>query len=221
MKTARFLVLMALLLPVGLLFAQTAPATLPTTQTEPSAIQAGPTTAATTQTQSKQALPAADDANYIIGPEDVLVVSVWKEPEVSGAVNVRPDGKISMPLLNDVQAAGLTPMALKNDITDKLTKFISEPRVTVMVTATNSQRVFVLGEVGRPGTLPLSPNMTVLQAISASGGLTPFANQKKIYVLRTEGGKQTKHMFNYKEAVKGENEAQNIQLRAGDTLVVP
>jgi polysaccharide biosynthesis/export protein len=221
MKTARFLVLMALLLPVGLLFAQTAPATLPTTQTEPSAIQAGPTTAASTQTQSKQALPAADDANYVIGPEDVLVVSVWKEPEVSGAVNVRPDGKISMPLLNDVQAAGLTPMALKNDITDKLTKFISEPRVTVMVTATNSQRVFVLGEVGRPGTLPLSPNMTVLQAISASGGLTPFANQKKIYVLRTEGGKQTKHMFNYKEVVKGENEAQNIQLRAGDTLVVP
>jgi polysaccharide export outer membrane protein len=146
---------------------------------------------------------------------------VWKEPEVSGAVNVRPDGKISMPLLNDVQAAGLTPMALKNDITEKLTKFIAEPRVTVMVTATNSQRVFVLGEVGRPGTLPLSPNMTVLQAISAAGGLTPFANQKKIYVLRTEGGKQQKHMFNYKEVLKGENEAQNIELKAGDTLVVP
>lgn len=221
MKQALVIVLMALLLPVGLLVAQTAPATSPTTQAEPAPIQAGPTTAATTQTQSKQALPAADDTNYVIGPEDVLVVSVWKEPEVSGAVNVRPDGKISMPLLNDVQAAGLTPMALKNDITEKLQKFISEPRVTVMVTATNSQRVFVLGEVGRPGTLPLSPNMTVLQAISASGGLTPFANQKKIYVLRTEAGKQTKHMFNYKEVVKGENEAQNIQLRAGDTLVVP
>ena len=112
-------------------------------------------------------------------------------------------------------------MALKNDITEKLTKFIAEPRVTVMVTATNSQRVFVLGEVGRPGTLPLSPNMTVLQAISAAGGLTPFANQKKIYVLRTEGGKQQKHMFNYKEVLKGETEAQNIELKAGDTLVVP
>jgi polysaccharide biosynthesis/export protein len=221
MKQALPIVLMALLLPVGLLFAQTAPTAPPTTPTEPAAMQAGPTTAATTRTQSKQALPAADDANYIIGPEDVLVVSVWKEPEVSGAANVRPDGKISMPLLNDVQAAGLTPMALKNDITEKLTKFISEPRVTVMVTATNSQRVFVLGEVGRPGTLPLSPNMTVLQAISASGGLTPFANQKKIYILRNEGGKQTKHMFNYKQAVKGENETQNIQLKAGDTLVVP
>ena len=221
MKQALFIVLMALLLPVGLLFAQTAPAASPATQNEPAATQAGPTTAATTQTQSKQALPAADDVNYIIGPEDVLVVSVWKEPEVSGAVNVRPDGKISMPLLNDVQAAGLTPMALKNDITEKLTKFISEPRVTVMVTATNSQRVFVLGEVGRPGTLPLSPNMTVLQAISAAGGLTPFASQKKIYVLRSENGKQQKHMFNYKEVLKGENEAQNIELKAGDTLVVP
>jgi polysaccharide export outer membrane protein len=221
MKQALPIVLIALLLPVGLLFAQTAPAAPPTTPTEPAAMQAGPTTAATTQTQSKQALPTADDTNYLIGPEDVLVVSVWKEPEVSGAVNVRPDGKISMPLLNDIQAAGLTPMALKNDITEKLTKFISEPRVTVMVTATNSQRVFVLGEVGRPGTLPLSPNMTVLQAISAAGGLTPFANQKKIYVLRNEGAKQTRHMFNYKQAVKGENETQNIQLKAGDTLVVP
>jgi polysaccharide export outer membrane protein len=221
MNQARVIVLVALLLPVGLLFAQTAPAASPSAQSEPAAMQAGPTTAATTQAQSKQALPTADDTNYLIGPEDVLVVSVWKEPEVSGAVNVRPDGKISMPLLNDVQAAGLTPMALKNDITEKLTKFIAEPRVTVMVTATNSQRVFVLGEVGRPGTLPLSPNMTVLQAISAAGGLTPFANQKKIYVLRTEGGKQQKHMFNYKEVLKGENEAQNIELKAGDTLVVP
>jgi polysaccharide export outer membrane protein len=205
----------------GIVLGQAAPATQDGTQLPPATMQSAPQTGAATQAQSKQTLPAADDTNYIIGPEDVLVVSVWKEPEVSGSVNVRPDGKISMPLLNDVQAAGLTPMALKNDITEKLTKFISEPRVTVMVTATNSQRVYVLGEVGRPGTLPLGPNMRVLQAISAAGGLTPFANQKKIYVLRNEGGQQKKYMFNYKEVVKGQNEEQNIALKAGDTLVVP
>lgn len=220
MKGALLLVLWSWTMTGGL-EAQTAPATETGTQAAPPAMQTAPQTGTTTQAQSKPALPAADDANYVIGPEDVLVLNVWKEPEVSGVVNVRPDGKISMPLLNDVQAAGLTPMQLRDDVTKKLTQFISEPRVTVMVTATNSQRVYVLGEVGRPGTLPLSPNMTVLQAISASGGLTPFANQKKIYVLRNENGKQTKHLFNYKEVLKGENEQQNIQLKAGDQLVVP
>jgi polysaccharide export outer membrane protein len=134
---------------------------------------------------------------------------------------VRPDGKISLPLLNDVEAAGLTPMQLANSLTDSLKKFISSPQVTVIVKEINSRRVYVIGEVVRAGTFPLLPKMTVLQIVSSCGGFTQFANPKKIYVLRTSGGKQTKIPFNYKEVVSGKNPEQNIELQPGDTIVVP
>ena len=123
-------------------------------------------------------------------------------------------------LLNDVQAAGLTPMQLAASISDKLKKYVSDPRVTVVVTAMNSQRIYMLGEVTHTGAMPLIPNMTVLQAL-ASAGFTQFANTKGIYILRTENGKQQKIPFNYKQVIKGESMEQNIPLKPGDTIVVP
>ncbi len=170
---------------------------------------------------SGRSAPGTDDPAYVIGPEDVLNVNVWKEAEVSGSVPVRPDGKISMPLLNDVQAAGLTPTQLAADITEKLKKYLEQPRVTVVVSAINSRRVYILGQVARPGAFPLLPGMTVLQALSSAGGLAEFAHSKDIYVLRTEAGKQQKMPFNYKAVLKGQNSEQNIALKAGDTIVVP
>src|SRR5438552_17663406 len=151
---------------------------------------------------SKQPTPQAG-ASYIIGPEDTLFVSVWKEPDLTATLPVRADGMISLPLLNDVQAAGLTPMQLAASITEKLKKFVSDPRVTVVVTQMNSQRIYVTGEVAHSGAMPLLPNMTVLQAL-ASAGFSQFANTKGIYVLRVENGRQQKIPINYKQLVKGE-----------------
>jgi len=158
--------------------------------------------------------------SYVIGADDTLHISVWKEPDLTATLPVRPDGKISMPLLDDVQAAGLTPMQLAAAMTEKLKKYIADPRVTVVVTAMNSQRVFVLGEVLHTGAMPLTPNMTVLQAL-ATAGFTQFANTKGIYVLRMVHGKQQKLPFNYKQVVKGEAIDENIILKPGDTIVVP
>lgn len=162
--------------------------------------------------------PAAHD--YVIGPEDVLDISVWKEPDLSRSLPVRLDGKISMPLLNDVQAAGLTATELSHSIADKLKKYLNAPRVTVMVSQMNSQRIYVLGEVTRPGAYPLLPDMTILQAISSAGGLTQFANSKKIFLLRNENQNLNKYPFNYKEVLDGRRPEQNLTLRAGDTVVV-
>jgi len=163
-------------------------------------------------------LPAESD--YVIGADDTLHISVWKEPDLSETLPVRPDGKISMPLLGDVSAAGMTPTALGDSITVKLKKFIADPRVTVVVTAMNSRRVFVSGEVTHPGAMPLLPHMTVLQAL-ASAGFTQFAKLKDVYLLRTVNGTQTKIPFNYKDVVKGRHPEQNIALQPGDTVVVP
>jgi polysaccharide biosynthesis/export protein len=151
----------------------------------------------------------------------VLDISVWKEPEVSRVVPVRPDGKISLPLLNDVQAAGLTPAALASQITESLKKYVTNPQVTVIITTINSQRVYLLGEVTRPGAFPMIPGMTVLQAVSSGGGFTQFARTKGIYVLRNENGKQVKYPFNYKDVISGKKPEQDIALKAGDTIVVP
>jgi len=165
--------------------------------------------------------PATPDPNYVIGGQDVIDVSVWKEPELTRVVPVRPDGKISLPLLNDVQAAGLTPLQLAAQITESLKKFVTNPQVTVIVTQINSQRFYVSGEASRPGAYPLTPGMTVLQGLTSAGGLTQFANQKKIFVLRTENGKPVKYSFNYKEVISEKSPEQNIVLKAGDTIVVP
>jgi polysaccharide export outer membrane protein len=161
------------------------------------------------------------DPSYKIGPQDVLRIDVWKEAEISRSVPVRPDGKISLPLLNDVQAEGLTAMELSNVITEGLKKYITNPQVTVSISEINSRRVYVTGEVTRPGAFPLLPNMTVLQALTSAGGFTQFARTKKIYVLRSEGGRPVKHPFNYNDVVKGNRQEDNIVLQPGDTIVVP
>jgi len=164
---------------------------------------------------------AVADPNYVIGPQDVIDISVWKEPELSRSVPVRPDGKISLPLVNDVQAAGLTPAQLGAQITTSLTKYVTNPQVTVIVSQINSQRIYILGEVARAGSYTLLPEMTVLQALSDAGGFTAFANSKKIYVLRQDNGKQQKVPFNYKDVVSGKDPSQNITLKPGDTIIVP
>lgn len=173
--------------------------------------------------QSPQTPPkaATEDPNYIIGAQDILDISVWKEPELTLSVPVRPDGKISIPLLNDVQAAGLTPTQLAMRITTDLKKYVTNPQVTIIVTQINSQRIYILGEVGRAGAYPLLPQMTMLQALSSAGGFTEFANLKKIYMFRMENGKQVKYPFNYKDVINGKRQDENVVLRAGDTIVVP
>jgi polysaccharide export outer membrane protein len=172
------------------------------------------------QDAAKDAPASVAQASYKIGADDTLHVSVWKEPDLTATLPVRADGMISLPLLNDVQAAGLTPMQLATNITEKLKKYLADPRVTVVVTAMNSQRVYVLGEVLHTGAMNLLPDMTVLQAL-ATAGFTQFANTKGIYVLRTENGKQQKMPVNYKQLVKGDAMGQNIILKPGDTIVVP
>ncbi|HWY20171.1 MAG TPA: polysaccharide biosynthesis/export family protein [Candidatus Acidoferrum sp.] len=159
-------------------------------------------------------------SDYVIGADDTLHITVWKEPDMSVTLPVRPDGKISIPLLDDVQAAGMTPMQLGNSIKEKLKKYIADPRVTVVVTAMNSQRIYVLGEVTHTGAMALLPHMTMLQALS-SAGFTQFANLKAIYLLRMQDGQQIKIRFNYKDAIKGRDPQQNIVLKPGDTIVVP
>jgi len=166
-------------------------------------------------------IPATTDPSYVIGPEDVLDVNVWKEPDMTRVVPVRPDGKITLPLINDVQAAGSTPQQLASAVTERLHKFLTEPQVTVIVTQINSQRVFVVGEVLRAGAFPLVPGTTVLQALASAGGFTTFANVKKIHVMRTVNGKHIEIPFNYREVLKGDNPDQNIKLEPGDTVVVP
>jgi polysaccharide biosynthesis/export protein len=156
---------------------------------------------------------------YIIGPDDTLYISVWKEQDLTETLPVRADGMISMPLLNDVQAAGLTPMQLSASLSEKLKKYVSDPHVTIVVTQMNSQRVYVTGEVLHPGAMNLTPDMTVLQALATSG-FTQFANTKGIYVLRNENGADKKFVVNYKKLIKGEG-GQNIALKPGDTIVVP
>jgi len=157
---------------------------------------------------------------YEIGPNDVLHISVWKEPDLTATLPVRSDGMISVPLLNDVLAAGLTPMQLGALLTQKLKKYVEDPRVTVVVTQTNSHRIYVIGEVGRSGPISLLHDMTVLQAL-ATAGLTQFANTKRIYILRTANGQTQKIPFNYKQVIRGEEMSQNILLKPEDTIVVP
>jgi polysaccharide export outer membrane protein len=161
------------------------------------------------------------DPDYKIGPQDVLRIDVWKENEISRITPVRPDGRISLPLLNDVQAAGLTPTQLAGVIAEGLKQYITNPQVTVGVTEINSRRIYVTGGVVKPGAFPLQADMTVLQALTSSGGFTQFAKIKGIYVLRTEDGKQVRHPFNYKDVVKGKQPELNILLQPGDVIVVP
>ena len=152
----------------------------------------------------------------------MLAINVWKEPDISRSIPVRSDGKISLPLVGEVQAAGRTPLKLEQDIATRLKSYIAEPEVTVIVQQINSQKFNILGMVNKPGSYGIANSATVLDAIALAGGFRDFAKQKSIYVLRQNtDGSQTRIPFNYKEVVKGHNPAQNIKLEPRDTIVVP
>jgi polysaccharide export outer membrane protein len=157
---------------------------------------------------------------YVIGPEDVLTVIVWREKELSAEVVVRPDGKISLPLLNDVQAAGLTPEQLAQFVEKAAAKYVKDSDATVIVKEIRSRKVFVLGEVARPGVFPLTSETTVLQLIAAVGGLLEYADKKNILILRNENGQERRFKFNYNDVIAGRRLQQNILLQPGDTVLV-
>jgi polysaccharide biosynthesis/export protein len=159
--------------------------------------------------------------DYVIGPEDVLSIVYWREKDMSADVAVRPDGKISLPLLNDVTAAGLSPTQLRDRLTEASKQFFEDPSITVVVRQMNSRKVFITGEVNKPGPYPLIGQTTVLQLISIAGGLREYANGKKILIVRNENGRPVSYPFNYKDVVSGKNLQQNIELKLGDTVVVP
>jgi polysaccharide biosynthesis/export protein len=181
------------------------------------------------QAVAKPALSAAPGAvappvslpkGYVIGPEDVLSVVFWREKDLSADVVVRPDGKISLPVLNDLPAAGYTPQELAEVVERAAGKFIVGADATVIVKEIHSRKVFVVGEVGKPGAFPLASDMTVLQLIAEAGGLLEHANKKDIVVVRTENGRETRFKFNYNDVLKGKKPAQNLTLQPGDTLLV-
>lgn len=188
--------------------------TKPVVSTAPQ--QPAPTPAPVAAPTATEAL----DPNYVIGAGDGLEVNVFNEPKFSGNLPVRPDGMISIALIGDIPAAGLTPMQLAQEIASRLKKEITDPNVTVGVSSINSKRIYLVGEVGHVGPMAMTPSMTPLQAIATAGGPGPYANVKHIYVLRTIGGKQQKIPFNYKKAVK-DGDMQGITLQSGDTIVIP
>jgi polysaccharide export outer membrane protein len=160
-------------------------------------------------------------ADYVIGADDVLTILFWREKEMSGDVQVRPDGRISLPLLNDVVAAGLTPEQLRVKLTEASTMLI-DPAVTVVVKQINSRKVYITGNVNKPGPYPLGGPTTVMQLITTAGGLLEYADQEDIGILRTDAaGKQTRLRFNYKDVARGRRLEQNILLKPGDTIIVP
>ena len=187
--------------------------------------QTQPTAAGTAGDSSKApstTVAQPHDSQFVIGNDDVLAVNVWKEPDVSRSVPVRSDGKISLPLVGEVQAAGKTPLALEQEIAGRLKNYISEPEVTVIVQQVNSQKFNILGQVVRPGSYVIANSTTVLDAIALAGGFRDFAKQKSIYVLREKpDGSQTRLAFNYKDVIKGKQPEQNIKLLPRDTIVVP
>jgi polysaccharide export outer membrane protein len=165
------------------------------------------------------AVPVSSD--FVIGAEDVLGIVFWREPDFSGDVAVRPDGRITLPLIGDLLAAGVTPAALRDQIQALATKYLMDPNVTVVVKQINSRKVFITGQVARPGSYPLTGPRTVMQLISLAGGVTAFAESENISILRQEEGRTRSFNFNYKDVAQGKKVQQNIQLLPGDTVVVP
>jgi polysaccharide export outer membrane protein len=202
------------MLPVGCLFAQS---------TSNNAVSAN--TAAASPNSSPDASSVVGkphDSTFVIGNDDVLAINVWKEPDISRSIPVRSDGKISLPLVGELQASGQTPQQLEQLIAAKLKSYISEPEVTVIVQQINSQKFNILGQVSRPGAYPLTNSLTVLDALALAGGFRDFAKQRSIYVLRQNAdGRQTRLNFNYKDVIKGKNSDQNVRLQPRDTIVVP
>jgi polysaccharide biosynthesis/export protein len=173
-------------------------------------------------TSLAQSAKKPHDASFVIGNDDLLAINVWKEPDISRSIPVRSDGRISLPLVGELQATGRTPLQLEEDIASKLRNYIAEPEVTVMVQEIHSEKFNILGQVMKPGSYSLELATTVLDAIAAAGGFRDFANQKHIYILRQNPvGGESRIAFNYKNVIKGKNPQQNIKLEPRDTIVVP
>ena len=189
----------------------------------PQSTSAAPAASAAARPSAAPAIPAGvtPPAGYVIGPDDQLSIVYWRDKDLSAEVVVRPDGLISLPLLNDVAAAGLTPEELRVVVTKGASKFIEEPTVSVVVKAINSRKVFITGQVAKPGPFPLGGPMTVLQLIAQAGGVAEYANKSEIVVIRNENGKQSTFSFNYDQVIKRKNLSQNIELKPGDTVIVP
>jgi len=183
--------------------------------------------AAVLSAEASQAPPAGGKSEvhappgYVIGPLDVLEVLFWRDKDLSAEVVVRPDGKISLPLLNEVEAGGLTPEQLRFRVLENARRFVEDPTATVIVKQINSRNVFIMGEVQKPGTYPLGGPASVLQLIAIAGGLTEFASRDEIVLLRTVDGKSERHRVNYSAVLKGNDLTQNRQLQPGDTVIVP
>jgi len=160
-------------------------------------------------------------ADYVIGPDDVLTVSFWQVKDLDAEAVVRPDGNITLPLLNDLKAAGLTPQQLRERVMVEARRYIEDPNATVIVKQINSRKVFITGQIQKPGAYPITGTTTVVQLIATAGGLVEFANSKNILVMRQENGQQIARRFNYKEILAGRNLSQNIELKPGDTVIVP
>jgi len=186
-------------------------------QEPPAAATRPPAAAASRGAESAAEAPA----DYIIGPEDVLSVVYWRDKDMTSEVAVRSDGKISLPLLNDVQAAGLTPKQLRDWLVEASKEYFEDPAVSVGVKLMNSRKVFITGEVHKPGPYPLVGPTTVLELISLAGGLKDYADRKNILIVRNENGRQTSYLFNYKDVVSRKNLGQNIELKPHDTVIVP
>ena len=164
---------------------------------------------------------ATESAEYVIGPDDVLSIVFWRDKDLSSDAVVRPDGRISLPLLNDVDAAGLTPSRLRARLTEEARRYVEDPNVTVVVRQINGRKVFVTGEIAKPGSYPLIGRTSVLQMLAIAGGLREYADAKNILVLRLEENRTVRHTFNYQDVSKGKDLTQNLELKPGDTIVVP
>lgn len=183
--------------------------------------QPAPADAAPASTATPSSVKPHDDS-FIIGADDVLAINVWKETDLSRSVPVRSDGKISLPLVGEVVAAGQTPLQLEQDIAAKLQSYMTAPEVTVMVQQINSRKFNILGQVLKPGEYPLTATTTIVDAIATAGGFKDFAKKKKIYILRQNpGGGESRIDFNYQDFVKGKNASQNITIKPHDTVIVP
>jgi polysaccharide export outer membrane protein len=181
----------------------------------------GPATPSATTDTKSAATPSGVPADYVIGAEDVLSIIFWKDNDMSATVVVRPDGKISLPLLNEVQAAGRTPEQLRATVVEAAGKYIEDPNATVIVKEIHSRNAFIMGNVTHPGAYAVASEMNVLQLIALAGGLLEYSDAKNITVIRIENGLRHDHKFNYKDVVKQKHAEQNIVLKPGDTVVVP
>ncbi len=221
----------SLALAIGLIGCAAAAAQSPTPAPRPASTPIAPADPATAPAGAAAAVPAPDaDAmssgvpvpkGYKIGPADVLDIMFWRDKDMSAQVTVRPDGRITLPLMHDIVAIGLTPEQLRTKLETDAAQYIHDPNVTIVVKQINSRKVFITGEVAKPGSYALTGPTSVLQLISMAGGLSEYANEKRIRILRLEAGQQLSLPFNYKDVADGKELAQNIELRPGDTVVVP